>query len=133
MSSVAIRAVKFGTSDRAGSVPTLTSSSKVVLVRSLVQMVADFDDRVVWNDAEMLKLKSSLKNLPPNISDDIFKSIFVNKAKNRGSVSLFHPDTEINLKIGEVISGLTSDGLFTISPKEPSAKLCSGAFSAFSA
>ena len=95
MSSVAIRAVKFGTSDRAGSVPTLTSSSKVVLVRRLVQKVADFDDRVVWNDAEMLKLKSSLKNLPPNISDDIFKSIFVNKAKNRGSVNLFHLVAEI--------------------------------------
>ena len=86
--SVAIRAVKFGTSDGPGSVPALASLSKEVLVRSLVDKMADFDDRVIWNSPEMLSLKSSLKNLPPNISEEMFKSIFVNKAKSRSSVSV---------------------------------------------
>lgn len=84
--SVAIRAIKFGTSDGPGSVPALTSLVKEVLVRTLVDKIDDFEDRTIWTNLEMLKLKCSLKNLPPNISDEMFKSIFINKAKSQSSV-----------------------------------------------
>ena len=86
--SVAIQAVKFGMSDRTDSVKTLTSLTKEILIRSLVQTVADCDGGIVWKCHELLKLKSSMKNLPPNISDELFKSIFVSKSKRRNTVSL---------------------------------------------